>query len=266
LPESETREANDLTLLIEAAKASGEIAKRFWRQSPEIWEKDAGAGPVTEADLAVNAMLESELRAARPDYGWLSEESTDDPARLDHETCFIIDPIDGTRAFIEGSDGFSHSLAIARGGQVTAAVVYLPIRDEIYTATAAGPAQRNGIPLAPPPSAPLGKETTIITSAASFAPHHWRGGEVPEVTRTFRSSLAWRLCLVAEGRFDIALSLRPAWEWDIAAGALIAARAGVISTDRTGAPLRFNRPTPQSNGLITAQPDLHRVLAAKILP
>ena len=266
MPENEAIAQRDLSLLIEAAKASGEIAKRYWRQSPEIWEKDAGAGPVTEADLAVNAMLEAKLRSARPDYGWLSEESTDDPARLTHEACFIIDPIDGTRAFIEGSDGFSHSLAIARSGVVTAAVVYLPIRDEIYTATQTGLALCNGTPLTPALSAALSKDTTVITSAASFAPQHWRNGAAPQVTRTFRSSLAWRLCLVAEGRFDIALSLRPAWEWDIAAGALIAERAGVISTDRTGARLRFNRPLPQSNGLITAQPDLHQAIAAQILP
>ena len=229
-------------------------------------ERERGdAGPEGEGPLEA-VEVEQQSAEQRPDDGLLSEEEKDNPERLSNSRVWIIDPVDGTRAFIEGSDGFSHSLAIARRGQVTAAVVYLPIRDEIYTATAAGPALRNGMPLAPGPSAPLGKETTIITSAASFAPHHWRGGDVPEVTRTFRSSLAWRLCLVAEGRFDIALSLRPAWEWDIAAGALIAARAGVISTDRTGAPLRFNRPTPQSNGLITAQPDLHRTLAAKILP
>lgn len=257
---------NDLTLLIDASQAAGEIAKRFWRNDPQAWEKEAGAGPVTEADLAVNAMLEAELRAARPDYGWLSEESLDDPARLDQEMCFIIDPIDGTRAFIEGSDGFSHSLAIARGGRITAGVVFLPIREEIYTATETGPALRNGVPLAPNQSAPLTPQTTIITSAASFAPHHWRNDTPPEVTRTFRSSLAWRLCLVAEGRFDIALSLRPAWEWDIAAGALIAERAGVISSDRIGDALIFNRALPQSNGLITAQPALHRAMLDQIVP
>ena len=257
---------NDLTLLIEAAQAAGEIAKRFWREDPQVWEKDAGAGPVTEADLAVNDMLEAELRAARPDYGWLSEESVDDPARLEHDACFIIDPIDGTRAFIEGSDGFSHSLAVSRGGQITAGVVFLPIRDEIYTATDTGPALRNGETISPVPSAPLSPQTTIITSAASFAPHHWQLGAPPLVTRTFRSSLAWRLCLVAEGRFDIALSLRPAWEWDIAAGSLIAARAGVISSDRIGNALRFNQVIPQSNGLITAQPMLHRTMLDQIAP
>lgn len=257
---------SDLQLLIEAAQAAGNIAKKFWRKDPKTWEKEAGAGPVTEADLAVNDMLEHELRAARPDFGWLSEESVDDPARLTCDACFIIDPIDGTRAFMEGSDGFSHSLAISRGGQITAGVVFLPIRDEIYTATDTGFASRNGVAMTPSPSAPFGPATTVITSAASFAPHQWRLGAPPLVTRKFRSSLAWRLCLVAEGRFDIALSLRPAWEWDIAAGTLIATRAGLISTDREGNPLLFNRAVPQSSGLITAQADLHQTMKDRIAP
>jgi myo-inositol-1(or 4)-monophosphatase len=260
LPES------DLSLLVEAAQAAGEIAKHFWRKAPKVWEKDAGAGPVTEADLAVNEMLETELRAVRPDYGWLSEESVDDSARLERDACFIIDPIDGTRAFIEGSDGFSHSLAISRGGRITAGVVFLPIRNEMYTATETGPALRNGVAISRPPSSPFGPQTTVITSAASFAPHHWICGTPPNVTRKFRSSLAWRLCLVADGRFDIALSLRPAWEWDIAAGSLIAARAGVMSSDRSGGALRFNQAIPQSNGLITAQPDLHSAISKQIAP
>ena len=110
--------ADDLSLLERAAREAGEIALRYWRRDPQVWDKADGAGPVTEADLAVNAHLEQMLRAARPDYGWLSEESPDDPARLAAGHCFVIDPIDGTRAFIDGLAGFSHSLAIARGRDI----------------------------------------------------------------------------------------------------------------------------------------------------
>ena len=99
--------APDLDLLIQAAQDAGQIARRYWRREPATWEKDDGAGPVTEADLAVNDFLIDRLLGARPDYGWLSEESPDDPARMDAAHCFIIDPIDGTRAFIDGQEGFS---------------------------------------------------------------------------------------------------------------------------------------------------------------
>ncbi|WP_337957495.1 inositol monophosphatase family protein, partial [Lentibacter algarum] len=93
----------DLELLIKAAQSSGEIATGFAMDRLKKWDKDEGAGPVTEADLAVNAYLEDTLQAARPDYGWLSEETEDSEARLKKSRAFVIDPIDGTRSFIEGS-------------------------------------------------------------------------------------------------------------------------------------------------------------------
>lgn len=97
----------DLQLLTRAALDVGPIALRFWRNDPQAWDKAGDAGPVTEADLAVNDALLARLSAARPGYGWLSEESEANPERLDAEHCFIIDPIDGTRAFIDGQEGFA---------------------------------------------------------------------------------------------------------------------------------------------------------------
>lgn len=246
---------DDLSLLCEAAEAAGAIALSFWRQEPKAWDKGGGQGPVTEADLAVNDALQARLAAARPDYGWLSEESEADAARLDARRCFIIDPIDGTRAFIDGQDSFAHSLAIAEGERIVAAVVHLPARGLTYTATADGPALLNGKPIAPT-DAPLGG-ARVLTYRAAFEPHHWKGGRIPPIRREFRSSLAWRLCLVAEGQFDAALSLRAAWEWDIAAGSLIAERAGALATERGGGPMRFNSARAMVEGLLVAGPRLH---------
>lgn len=252
----------DLDLLISAARDAGDIARRFWRQRPQAWEKDGGAGPVSEADLAVNAHLERILRDARPDYGWLSEESEADLSRLDARHCFIIDPIDGTRAFIDGQEGFSHSLAIATGDRITAAVVYLPIPDLLYCAEADGPATLNGKPIAPS-DAGL-DHARILTYRAVCEPVNWRDGHVPDFRREFRPSLAWRLCLAGEGRFDAALSLRMAWEWDIAAGALIAERAGAQVTDRRGARMRFNSPRAMVDGLVVAGPRLHEQIISAL--
>lgn len=251
----------DLALLVDAARIAGRIALRYWKRNPKTWEK-GDEGPVTEADLAVNEALGKHLRAARPAYGWLSEETPDDPDRLTREHVFILDPIDGTRAFIAGEDSFSHALAIARGGQVTAGVVYLPALDRLFAATATGPATLNGQPIAASSRAGL-DGATLLTPAANMAPQHWPGG-VPDVKRSFRASVAYRLALVAQGRFDGMLSFRAGWEWDIAAGALIATRAGATVTDRTGAPLAFNRPDPRTNGLIAAAPGLHSALRARL--
>ncbi|AGT11303.1 inositol monophosphatase family protein [Paracoccus aminophilus] len=254
----------DLALLAQAAAEAGDIALRYWRQDPRAWDKGGDQGPVSEADLAVNQHLEQLLRGARPDYGWLSEESADDPSRLDARRCFIIDPIDGTRAFLDGQEGFSHSLAIAEGEEIIAAVVFLPARNTTYLATAGGPALKNGAPIAPHDTEIEG--ATALTNKTAFVPAFWRGGVAPPMKREFRPSLAWRLCLAAEGRFDAALSMRAAWEWDIAAGSLIAAQAGAAVTDRHGAAMRFNSPKAQVDGLVVAAPRLHAEIMARLEP
>ena len=252
--------APDLALLIEAAHLAGKIALQHWRKNPQVWEKPDGQGPVSAADLEVNAALETHLRTARPTYGWLSEESEDTPARLQTQTQFILDPIDGTRSFLQGDIAFSHAIAVIENGQVTAGVVYLPAQDKLYAATANGAATLNGteIHLRPPQS-----PADILTGKATMNPENWPGG-VPDVHRHFRASMAWRLCLVAEGAFDALLTLRPAWEWDIAAGTLIAARAGAIVSDRAGQPMRFNAADPRTNGVIVAAPALHADLIARL--
>ena len=255
---------HDLDLLIDAARQAGQIARQYWRQDPQTWEKDHGAGPVTEADLAVNDFLIQRLLGARPDYGWLSEESTDNPARLDAAHCFIIDPIDGTRAFIDGQEGFSHSLAVAAGDPIVAAVVHLPVMGLTYAATADGPATLNGDPIAVSHAAL--PEADVLATKAVLDPGFWKDGQPPHFRRHFRPSLAWRLCLVAEGRFDATLSLRAAWEWDIAAGSLIAERAGAAVTDMHDAAMRFNSPRSRVDGMVIAGPELHRQLIDRLAP
>ena len=101
-PDAATRDAEDLALLVAAAQAAGPVALGYFRARPASWDKPDGAGPVSEADLAVDALLRERLLSARPDYGWLSEETEDDPARLSRATVFVVDPIDGTRAFSRG--------------------------------------------------------------------------------------------------------------------------------------------------------------------
>ena len=123
--------ASDLALLIDAARKAGTIATGYFGNDPDVTDKPAGAGPVTEADLAVNRMLHDTLGAARPDYGWLSEETEDNADRLSTDRQFVIDPIDGTRAFIAGNRDWAHSLAVVEGGQVRAAAVYLPMEEEL---------------------------------------------------------------------------------------------------------------------------------------
>lgn len=249
----------DLALISEVAREGGAVAMRYWQADPKVWEKP-GQGPVTEADLAVNALLAERLQAARPSYGWLSEESADTPGRLQCDHVFIIDPIDGTRAFIAGEKHFAVSIAVARAGQISAGAIYLPALDRLYTAAENSPALVNGAPIAASARQDLAG-ANILMSKGFLAPEHWHQPP-PDLKRSFRSSIAYRLCLVAEGAFDGMVSTRDAWEWDIAAGSLIAARAGAMVTDRLGQPLQFNRALAKTAGIFAAAHGVHGAILA----
>lgn len=257
--------AHDLSLLIDAAHEAGRIATGFAGKEARRWDKPEGAGPVTEADLAVNTMLERTLQAARPDYGWLSEESEDDPARLSRDRVFIVDPIDGTRSFVEGSNTWAHALAVAERGQVTAAVIYLPLRDLLFSAAIGQGAFLNGQPIAASGQQALA-DADILAARPNLNALHWRGGQAPHFSRAYRPSLAYRMALVAQGRFDGMLTLRPSWEWDIAAGDLILREAGGVCTDRAGAALCFNNPYPKVNGVVAAGWHIHRLIRDALAP
>ncbi|MEM7439662.1 MAG: 3'(2'),5'-bisphosphate nucleotidase CysQ [Pseudomonadota bacterium] len=254
----------DLDLLTQAAQAAGEIAMKHFRESPDYWDKGDGQGPVSEADLAVNTMLEAELRAARPDYGWLSEETADSVERLSRNKVFIVDPIDGTRSFLAGHENFSHSLAIVEDGQPVAAAVHLPAKDMTFAASENGPATLNGKEIS------AGNVTDLDGASALAAKpmmrsELWPGG-VPPVDRHFRSSLAYRLCIVANGRFDAMFTFRDAWEWDVAAGDLICRRAGADVYDKNGAAPRYNNPGAKLPGIIASAPGITAALMARAIP
>ena len=252
--------ATDLQLLEEAAREAGEIARSFWREDPKVWDK-GGDDPVSEADFAVDQHLKSRLLSARPDYGWVSEETEDDPARLGAKRVFIVDPIDGTRSFVAGEKTWAHSITVAEEGRVIAGAVYLPIREKMYLARSGGGASLNGNSLRASNRAEVGG-ATILAPRITFKPEFWR--TVPDVERAFRPSLAYRLALVGEGRFDGMITLRNAWEWDIAAGGLIASEAGARISDRHGQPLRFNSPSRQTLGVLATGAELHQPLLSAL--
>ena len=206
----------DLDLLIKAARAAGEVATSFSGRTARQWEKPDGAGLVTEADMAVNECLEALLREARPDYGWLSEESEDNLARLGAERVFVVDPIDGTRSFAEGSKTWAHAIAVVEYGQVVAGVVYLPLRYMLFSAALGKGAHLNGAPIGTGQTDTLSRATLLATRAV-LAAENWRDGAAPRFRRAYRPSLAYRMAVVAQGRFDGMMTIRPSWEWDVAA-------------------------------------------------
>ena len=249
--------ATDLSLLMEAADGAAEIALSFWKSEMRI-ERKKGGSPVSEADYAVDEFLRERLSLARPQYGWLSEETEDDLSRLSRESVFVVDPIDGTRAYIDGHPTWAISLAVVRNGQPTSAVVYLPARNKLYTAEFGKGAELNGHRLAATVrDSPEGAR--VLAPKSSLDPRRW-ARKPPQFKRQWRPSLAYRFCLVAEARFDALLTLGDAWEWDIAAGMLIAQEARAVVTDRNGNTPCLNNASAKVAGIFAAPPALHRVL------
>lgn len=249
--------AADLPLLIEAAQEASKIALRYWRSDQRV-DMKPGDSPVSEGDYAVDAFLRERLLAARPGYGWLSEETEDSDARQDAERVFIVDPIDGTRAYVAGEETWALSLAVVESGVATAGVVYLPARDKLYAAALGQGATLNGAQMQTGArSDPKG--ANVLAPKPTLDPKRWSKAP-PRMARHWRPSLAYRFCLVGEGRFDAVLTIRDAYEWDIAAGILIAQEAGATVTDRRGKSIRFNARTPKAAGVFAAPPGLHKAL------
>jgi myo-inositol-1(or 4)-monophosphatase len=214
---------DDLDLLLNAAGKAADVAMGYFGQEPQTWWKNNGQSPVTAADYAANDVLIDLLRSARPDYGWLSEETEDDGARRNFETLFVVDPIDGTRAFMNGFKTWCVSVAVVHKGRPVAGVLAAPALDEVFCATTSGPALRNGLPIS---VAALDKAPLQISApgdAFSRLPETFRTGarRVPHIP-----SLAYRIAMVADGRLHATLVRPDCHDWDIAAAELILMRSG----------------------------------------
>jgi len=236
MPAPATTYNDDLELLRSSAVAAGIIASSFFRRPVKSWDKE-NASPVSEADILVDRYLANALLQARPDYGWLSEETADNPSRLDCERVFVIDPIDGTRGFLRGEDSWTVSLAVVENGVPVAGVVYAPVRDEMYDAARGEGARLNGRAIqrtrraGDAPIIPAAGAVHQEMQAAGL--HYTRGPYYP--------SLAYRLVQVATGKLDAVANRRGSQDWDIAAATVILDECGVDIADVCSGFPRFNR-------------------------
>lgn len=257
-----TSAAEDREMLRSAAVSAGILASGYFRRDLKTWTKD-NLSPVSEADIVLDDYLRGALLAARPDYGWLSEETADTPQRLSHRRVFIVDPIDGTRGFIRGEDSWTVSLAVVEDGVPIAGVVYAPARDEFYDAALGEGARLNGKPLArqrhPGRTAPLiPAPGAVHQELQALGLEYARGPAYP--------SLAYRLVQVATGHLDAAVTRRGAQDWDIAGAACILNEAGIGFEDVCIGALRFNRPEIRHGALAAlGEPSLKAPLHAALV-
>jgi myo-inositol-1(or 4)-monophosphatase len=251
----------DLQLLEDAAVQAGKLALKVRGEGLRIQSKPGGS-PVTNGDFAANDLLRQILRPARPDYGWLSEEDTDGPERLSAGRVFVIDPIDGTAAYLKDRDFWSVSVAVVEDGRPIAGVVYAPSLDQLYGAAVGEGARLNGA-LITVSGCDTEAGCAMLGDAKMFAHDSWPA-PWPEMRIESRNSVAYRMCLVASGEFDACLAPSRKQDWDLAAADLIVHEAGGIATDHLGRTFVYNGPNPRQPSLVCAGPALHPLLLARL--
>ncbi|WP_332767473.1 3'(2'),5'-bisphosphate nucleotidase CysQ [Phenylobacterium sp.] len=253
--------AADLALITEAAHEAGALALRL-RAEGLVTEYKAGDSPVTNADLACDALLKERLSAARPDYGWLSEETADDPARLSKRRLFVVDPIDGTRSFLKDRPWWVVSIAVVEDRLPLAGVVYAPQLDETYTAMAGRGARLDGFSIHAS-SCDKVEGCGMVGDARMFAHPAWPT-PWPDMRIEARNSTAYRMCAVASGAFDSTIAMVPKFDWDLAAADLIAREAGAFVGDHHGRPFSYNGLKPAQPSLVCAAPRLAPLILERV--
>ncbi|WP_439544835.1 inositol monophosphatase family protein [Sandarakinorhabdus sp.] len=249
-----TDRSADVALAAEIAGNAGRIAMAQFGASPARWNKADGS-PVCDVDLAVNEYLRGSIATARPGDGWLSEETIDEDRRLAKRRVWVVDPIDGTRDYLRGRTGWAVSVALVEDGVVTVAVLAAPAQKRLYAASRGAGATLNGRRLRVsglPSLAGVRLPIDAANLSASYWPSPWPGSIVAKP-----NSLALRMAMLAADEADAWLEGRSIAEWDVAASSLILSEAGGVLTDRHGAPLAFNRPSPLIHGIAAATPAIH---------
>jgi myo-inositol-1(or 4)-monophosphatase len=246
--------------LAAAAREAGALALQSFRGQPKSWIKGKSS-PVSEVDLAVDALLRERLLAIR-DAGWLSEETEDDPVRLQRAEVWVVDPIDGTRAYLAGLADWAISAALVDAGRPVVAALYAPVTDELFLATAGGGATLNGAPIRASggdglAGAKFAGAKRRLDSLAAIEPRIETTPRIP--------SLALRLARVATGALDGTFAAPNSHDWDLAAADLLVHEAGGLISTLTGESLIYNRPDPVvHDALLAAGRARHAVLLGLI--
>jgi len=245
--------ARDAALLAQTVREAGLLAKSMFSAELKNWIKGKSS-PVSEADIAVNDLLEKRLREASPGYGWLSEESADDASRLGKKYTWIVDPIDGTRSYLAGRDDWCVCAALVEDATPVLAAVYAPASDEFFFAARGQGASLN--------------ERRVQARAGDDLEFSRMAGPKPLVQRLSRSpdeislhprigSLALRLCRVAHGELDAAFAGGQSRDWDLAAANLIVQEANGRMTALSGDAILYNRRDVVHGVLVAAGRDRH---------
>jgi myo-inositol-1(or 4)-monophosphatase len=252
--------ASDAALLQRTVREAGALALTMFRTEIKQWTKGQSS-PVSEADIAVDELIRQRLQAATPGYGWLSEESVDDRARLASERVWIVDPIDGTRAYLGGREDWSISAALVEAGRPRLAAVFAPATNEFFFASSGGGALRNDVAI----KASAGSGIDIDRMAGPhFLLNRVRGTTAPELKNFKIGSLALRISRVAQGALDAAFVGGRSHDWDLAAADLLLREAGGRLTALNGEIPVYNRRQVTHEVLVAAGAERHAQLVSHL--
>jgi myo-inositol-1(or 4)-monophosphatase len=243
--------------LAAAVREAGAFALQRFRSPLKSWTKGTGTSPVSEVDIAVDEMLRARLTAIDPTIAWLSEESVDDPARLNAPGVWVVDPIDGTRAFLAGRDDWVIAAALVWRGRPLASAIFAPVGDVLFLAVAGKGTTVNG-------RAVSANDGRSLEGARAAGPKRYldavsaaqpRVEALPKV-----HSLALRLARVADGTIDVAFAGENSHDWDVAAADLVVHEAGGVLTSLGGLPPTYNRPHPVHDALVASGRVRHEIV------
>ncbi|MDH3208698.1 MAG: 3'(2'),5'-bisphosphate nucleotidase CysQ [Gemmatimonadota bacterium] len=233
--------ADDVERIREGLLAAAEAVRPFTPGDVAFERKEARGDPVTAADHAADAVLKEILPNAGE--GWLSEESVDDAARLDCERVWVVDPIDGTREFIEGIPEWCISIGLLERGVPVAGGIFNPATAELVLGSVETGVTYNGADasVSEPDS---GEQVTVLASRSEIKRGEWARFVDDRFQVTPCGSVAYKLGLVAAGRVDATWTLVPKSEWDVVGGTALVRAAGGVVTLADGEAPRFNKAKP----------------------
>jgi myo-inositol-1(or 4)-monophosphatase len=259
VPKTHGSADEDLDRAMEAVREAGDMARKRFRTGVKAWRKADGT-PVSDVDLEVDKLLRELLAQARPYYGWHSEESQS-RSPLTSERFWLVDPIDGTIAFLGDNDSWCISLALIEKGRPILGIIHAPAQRTIYSAVHGRGAKLNGVPISVSSRQNL-EGARLIVNPSALKPQRWQN-PLPMIERLTVPSLALRLAHVAQGLCDGALALSYKHDWDLAAGDLLVREAQGVISDLDGRALRYDPGHPQRSGFVGANHAIHAALLAR---
>ena len=248
--------------LCEAVREAGELALGMSRAGVQTWDKHDGT-PVSDADIAVDKLLAARLGDALPEAGWLSEETVRSEATQGSDLVWIVDPIDGTSAYIGGTGHWCVGASLVQHGRPVLACAYAPVQQKFYEAVRGGGARLNGSALQVSAVTDL-EGARIVAHTSVLKATRWRSGLAPAMTCAMTTSLILRQCLVATGEYDLALAFGMKSDWDLAPGDLMVSEAGGSVRDLEGRLPVYNQACTRQNGLMAGPPALLDALGERL--